>query len=171
MAGRKERKDPFSYFDDMIRDLEKEFEDMEREFFEAAKKGEVKTYGPYVYGFSVTVGPDGKPVVEEFGNIKRLGNKPVISEEREPVVDVIEKKDEISVVAEVPGVDKNSIKVTVDGNKLTISANSPDKKYYKEVELPAKVDENSAKATYKNGVLEVTFKKIETSSGKEIKVE
>lgn len=171
MAGKKEKKDPFSYFDDMIRELEKEFEDMEKEFFETAKKGEVKTYGPYVYGFSVTVGPDGKPMVEEFGNIKRLGNKPVISEEREPVVDVIEKKDEISVVAEVPGVDKNSIKVTVDGNKLTISANSPDKKYYKEVELPAKVDENSAKATYKNGVLEVTLKKIETNSGKEIKVE
>jgi len=171
MAGKKEKKDPFSYFDDMIRELEKEFEDMEKEFFETAKKGEVKTYGPYVYGFSVTVGPDGKPMVEEFGNIKRLGNKPVISEEREPVVDVIEKKDEISVVAEVTGVDKNSIKVTVDGNKLTISANSPDKKYYKEVELPAKVDENSAKATYKNGVLEVTLKKIETNSGKEIKVE
>ncbi|QKR00523.1 Hsp20/alpha crystallin family protein [Metallosphaera tengchongensis] len=167
----KRSKDIFEYFDDLIRQIEEEFENMEREFFRSAAKGEVKTYGPYVYGFKVTMGPDGKPVVEEFGNVKRLGNKPLLSEEREPLVDVIEKGDEIRVVAEVPGVDKNDIKVKVNNNMLVISANAQDKKYYKEVELPAPVDENTAKANYKNGVLEVILKKKAVATGKDIKVE
>ncbi|AWR96622.1 Hsp20 family protein [Acidianus sulfidivorans JP7] len=172
MSSKKKRySDIFDYFDDMIREIEEEFENMEKEFFKNAGKGDVKTFGPYVYGFSVTIGPDGKPVVEEFGNVKRLGNKPIISEEREPLVDVIEKGDEVRVIAEVPGVDKNNIKVKVNGVKLTISAQEGDKKFYKEVELPAEVDENSAKANYKNGVLEIIFKKKETNTGKEIKVE
>jgi HSP20 family protein len=165
------RRDIFSYFDDLIKQMEEEFEEMEREFFKAAEKGQVKTYGPYVYGFKVTLGPDGKPIVEEFGNVKRLGNRPLLSDEREPLVDVIEKEDTIRVVAEVPGVEKDNIKVKINGTNLIITANSQDKKYYKEVELPAPVDENSAKANYKNGVLEVILKKKESTAGKEIKIE
>lgn len=173
MAAKKKKSmdDIFDYFDDIIREIEKEFEEMEKEFFKNAAKGEAKTFGPYVYGFSVTMGPDGKPIVEEFGNVRRLGSKPVLSEEREPLVDVIEKGDEIRVIAEVPGVDKNNIKVKVNGNTLIVTAQEGDRKYYKEVELPAKVDENSAKANYRNGVLEVIFKKKESVSGKEIKVD
>lgn len=64
------------------------------------------------------------------------------------------------MVAEVPGVNKDNIKVrVVNGNKLIISAKSEDRQYYKEIDLPAEVDEKSAKATYKNGVLEVTLQK------------
>jgi len=74
-------------------------------------------------------------------------------------------------VAEVPGVEKDNIKVKINGTNLIITANSQDKKYYKEVELPAPVDENSAKANYKNGVLEVILKKKESTAGKEIKIE
>lgn len=173
MAAKKRKSfdDIFEYFDDLIKQIEKEFEEMEKEFFRSASKGEVKTFGPYVYGFSVTIGPDGKPVVEEFGNVRRVGSRPVISEEREPLVDVIEKGDEIRVIAEVPGVDKNNIKVRVNGNIVVITAQEGDRKYYKEVELPSPVDENSAKANYRNGVLEIIFKKKGSVSGKEIKVE
>jgi len=167
----KKKGDIFDYFDEMIRQMEEEFEELEKEFFKAAGKGEVKTFGPYVYGFSMTIGPDGKPIIEEFGNVKRLGSKPILSEEREPLVDVIEKGDEVRVVAEVPGVDKNNIKVRLNGKTLILSAQEGDKKYYKEIELPTEVDENSAKATYKNGVLEIVFKKAKVESGKEIKIE
>ncbi|MEM0373909.1 MAG: archaeal heat shock protein Hsp20, partial [Sulfolobales archaeon] len=132
-----------------------------------------KQFGPYVYGFRITVGPDGKPVVEEFGNVKRSRGRPIISEEREPLVDVIEREDEIRVVAELPGVDKNNIKLrVVNGNKLIIQAQSEERKYYKEIELPAEVDEKLAKATYKNGVLDVVLKKKSVSEkGTEIKIE
>jgi HSP20 family protein len=170
-------RDIFDVFEDMFRQIQeimdREFREIEREFDELAKSGNVKTYGPYVYGFRVTVGPDGKPIVEEFGNVKTVKGKPMISEEREPLVDVVDKGDEIRVVAEVPGVNKDSIKVkVVNGEKLIIQATGEDRKYYKEVELPAKVDEKSAKASYKNGVLEVVLKKVKTEEeGTEIKVE
>nr|4RZK_A Chain A, Small heat shock protein hsp20 family [Saccharolobus solfataricus P2]4RZK_B Chain B, Small heat shock protein hsp20 family [Saccharolobus solfataricus P2] len=90
---------------------------------------------------------------------------PMISEEREPLADVIEKGDEIKVVAEVPGVNKEDIKVKVTngGKKLVITAKSEDRQYYKEIDLPAEVDEKAAKANFKNGVLEITLKKKASS--------
>jgi len=141
------------------------FREMEKEL---AKKG-VKSY---VYGFSITIGPDGKPIIREFGNVpRRIRGKPTIVEEREPLVDVFETDSEVIVVAEMPGVEKEKIdvKVTEDGKTLVISASNEDRKYYKEVDLPAKVDPSSAKATYRNGVLEVKLKKI-GKEGKGIKI-
>ncbi|WP_221289541.1 archaeal heat shock protein Hsp20 [Stygiolobus caldivivus] len=171
----KRYKDPFDLFDEMIKEIEEEFERFEREFMRLGSGGETKTFGPYVYGFRVTIGPDGKPIVEEFGNVKNYKGKPLITEEREPLADVIEKGDEIRVIAEVPGVDKNSIKVKITngGKTLIIRAEGNDRKYYKEIDLPAQVDENSAKATYNNGVLQVVLKKVKgkEEEGKEIKVE
>lgn len=170
-------RDIFDVFEDMMRQIQdimdREFRELEREFEELAKSGKAKTYGPYVYGFRVTIGPDGKPIVEEFGNVRTVKGRPTISEEREPLVDVIERNDEVKVIAEVPGVSKENIKVKVlNGEKLVIQATGEDRKYYKEIELPTKVDEKSAKASYKNGVLEVTLKKVKTEEqGTEIKVE
>lgn len=171
-------RDIFDLFDDMFRQIQevmdREFKELEREFNELAKSGKAQVYGPYVYGFRVTVGPDGVPKVEEFGNVRTVKGKPKITEEREPLVDVIERDNEIRVVAEVPGVNKEDIKVRiVNGDKLIIQASGQDRKYYKEIELPAKVDEKSAKASYKNGVLEVIMKKVETANppGTEVKVE
>lgn len=169
----KKSKDPFDLFDELLREIEEEFDRFEREFMRLGSEGEGKVYGPYVYGFRITIGPDGKPKIEEFGNVKNYKGKPVISEEREPLVDVIEKDDEIRVIAEVPGVNKDQIKVRiVDNNKVVIQAQGEDRKYYREVELPAEVDDKSAKATYNNGVLQVIMKKKQTqTSGTEVKIE
>jgi len=169
-------------------EIERMFEDMERflrefmrramseftpeAFREMEKELEKKGVKSYVYGFSVTIGPDGKPIIREFGNVpRRIRGKPTIIEEREPLVDVFETDSEVVVVAEMPGVEKEKIdvKVTEDGKTLIISASNEDRKYYKEVDLPAKVDPLSAKATYKNGVLEVKLKKI-GKEGKGIKI-
>lgn len=166
-------RDIFDMFDQMFEDFEKEFEEMERQFMRGFDKGEVKEYGPYVYGFRVTVGPDGKPKVEEFGNVKKLsGGKPVLSDEREPLVDVIEKDNEVRVIAEMPGVEKDKIKVKLSGSKLQVNAEGQDRKYNKSIDVPPGIDENSIKASYKNGVLEVVMRKKQSESGtKEIKVE
>jgi HSP20 family protein len=98
----------------------------------------------------------------------------MITEEsiREPLVDVIESDDKISVTAEVPGVKKEDIDLEiVDKNKLIIRVDNPDRKYYKEVELPAEVDEKSAKATYQNGVLDIELKKLKPKKkGKKIQI-
>ncbi len=164
--------------DKLFRDIEESFrvfeEEIERLMKEAAQR-ESMGVGPYFYGIRITVGPDGVPRVEEFGNIRKIeGGRKVLSDEIEPLVDVMDADDEIWVVAELPGVDKDKIDIHIKGNKLIIKA-SNSKKYYKEVELPAEVDPGTAKAKYNNGVLEVTIKKKSSTKKKEngvkIKVE
>ncbi|MEM1628225.1 MAG: archaeal heat shock protein Hsp20 [Desulfurococcaceae archaeon] len=178
-----------SWEDDLWWELDRIFEDMERMFRELTRRffeltpervrefeREFEKMGikPYVYGFSITIGPDGRPIIQEFGNIKKIRGKPIISEEREPLVDVFETADEVTVIAEIPGVEKEKIdlKVSEDGKTLIINASNEKRKYFKEVELPARVDPSSATASYKNGVLEVKLKKSERGGkGVKIKVE
>lgn len=178
--SRRRRRSFFDIFDELIREIEEDFarfmeEDIE-ELIRRAREGGAKVKGPYFYGVRITIGPDGVPRVEEFGNIKvSRSGRPIIREEIEPMVDVIEHEDEIWVVADMPGVEKDKIKIKVspDGKKLVIRAENG-KKYYKEVELPSEVDPKSAKATYKNGVLEVKLKKKspgKEEEGYEVKVE
>jgi HSP20 family protein len=80
-------------------------------------------------------------------------------------VDVHETDDEIRVVGDLPGVEKDDIKLECDGESLTISAHTEHRQYDERVTLPARVDEHTATATYNNGVLEVVFKYADSSAG------
>ena len=136
----------------------------------------VREMGPIVYGYSVKIGPDGKPVVRKFGNIDAfpsfLGGGMSVKGEREPLVDVIKGQDEIRVVAEVPGVAKEDLKVTADENTVTIESLTGEQRYHKRIDLPETVDPKTAKSTYKNGILEVSFKtKSKTGGGVQINIE
>jgi HSP20 family protein len=163
-------------FEDLMRfmrEFERRFYEEMREFKPEKPDRFERIEGPFVYGFSITIGPDGKPIIQEFGNVRKIRGKPSIVEEREPLVDVFESENEVSVVAELPGVEKDKVdvKVTEDGKTLIISASNEKRKYYKEIELPARVDPSSAKASYKNGVLEVKLKKIGKGEGKGVKIQ
>ena len=171
------RKDFFGDWDEFF-DIDKEFRRMEecmdrimREF----GKGEIR--GPYVYGFSMRMGPDGKPHIEEFGNVpKRFpGPSENMAEYREPIVDVMESDKNISVTAELPGVTKEDIELSLENDNqiLIIKVDTPERKYYKEVELPAKVKADKVKATYKNGILDMVFEREtpKEKKGKKIKIE
>jgi len=127
--------------------------------------------GPYYYGYTMTVGPDGKPVVKEYGNVKPELLPP--SNTREPIVDTIvdEKENLVKLVAEMPGVEKSDVKIVVQGKSVNLSAEHGEKKYQVNVPIPYKVDENSAKASYKNGILELIFKLAEDEKPKSKTVE
>ncbi|MFO7835603.1 MAG: archaeal heat shock protein Hsp20 [Candidatus Thorarchaeota archaeon] len=114
---------------------------------------------PFVFGFSMSVGPDGQPVIKKFGNTDFQEKGTPRAGHYEPLVDVIDEKDEIIVVAELPGVDKDDIKVRVKGQHLTIHVDNPNKPYYKEVELPSRVMKEDASSSIRNGVLEIRLKK------------
>ncbi|HJX24034.1 MAG TPA: archaeal heat shock protein Hsp20 [Candidatus Bathyarchaeia archaeon] len=172
------------FFDDMDKMMEEMFkeafsempEDMIRER-KLPCGGTIKEMGPFVYGYSITMEPDGKPIVREFGNVKpslRAGPRGVpkleVKEEREPLVDVI-VNDDVKVVAELPGVDKKDIKLDASDRALTITVNTEDHKYYKKIDLPTDIDPDSSKASYKNGVLEVTLAKRQKKEGKGIRVD
>ncbi len=141
--------------------------------FENPIGGQVQTYGPYYYGYEMTVGPDGKPHVREWGNAKPT-TALTESGVREPFVDeTINEKDRIlKLVTEMPGIEKSDIKVSVADDTVSISAEHGDRKYSTKIPLKYKVDENSAKAKYTNGVLELTFSLAkEEPKGKVVSVE
>jgi len=112
-----------------------------------------------VFGFSIKTAVGGKPIVEPFGNIKKTPKGPKIEEEREPITDVFDEKDEIRVYAEMPGVRQEDIKLDLKEDILDISVQSGDRKYHKEILLPVKVKAENLTSSYKNGILEVKIKK------------
>ena len=116
--------------------------------------------GPYYYGYTMTVDPNGKPVIKEYGNAKPGLHA---SDTRESILDVItdEKAKLVKLVAEMPGVEKSDVKITVQDNTVDISASRGSKKYHSQMPIPQKVDEDSARASYKNGILELVFNMLE----------
>jgi HSP20 family protein len=116
---------------------------------------------PFIYGFSMTQHPGEAPEVREFGNIQPFGRKVKMEEERKPLIDVMETKDEVHVIAEMPGVDRKDVQLETTESRLDIKAENESRKYSESVELPVTVDPHSAKATYRNGVLEVKLKRVQ----------
>jgi HSP20 family protein len=106
--------------------------------------------------------------------------------EASPSVDIFEDKDEVVVKAEIPGMVKEDVDVNITENTLTISGEKKkeekvEKKDYYRIErscgsfsrsfqLPSNVQTEKAKATFKNGVLEIRLPKTEEAKKKEIKI-
>ena len=170
----------FPEIDRMIEEMEKEMSDSLREMENVMPRDMVRVrrlpdgsvrreYGPFVYGYSVKIGPDGKPIVREFGNMKpgRGGEgQPLnLRDQREPLIDVIEDDETIKIIAELPGIHKSDINLYLSENMLTIEVDTVDRKYFKELELPVDIDESSARSTFVNGVLETTLQKKRPRSG------
>jgi HSP20 family protein len=75
-----------------------------------------------------------------------------------------ETEETVRVVADLPGVTKDSINLKCDGTTLHVDANGPERTYQEQIDLPSRVDEHSASATYNNGILEVTFDRVDDST-------
>lgn len=113
-----------------------------------------------VYGFTIkSATGGGRPTVETFGNIKKTPEGPKVEEEREPMTDLFDEKDEIVIIAEMPGIEEVDIKIDVKGDMLDISAERNSRKYHKELLLPAKVEKENMQVKYNNGILEIRIKK------------
>jgi HSP20 family protein len=162
--------DLFGGFDDEFRRVHERMDRMMRDAFKDVDNMDVAPGKSYVYGFSMRTGPDGKPVIEEFGNVPRRGGHELPGE-REPLVDVIDGKEEVSVIAELPGVDKKDIDLKAGERSLSIIVDTDRRKYHKELKLPADVDPDSVKAAYKNGILDVKLKRREGKKGDKKKVQ
>lgn len=79
--------------------------------------------------------------------------------EPQPLIDVLEEKSEVIVVAELAGFKRENLRIHVKNQHLTLSAEALDRKYYKSLNLPKRVIPNTIRTTYKNGVLEIRLKK------------
>ena len=185
-------RDFFRDFEDMEKEMERMFnqfndisanapKELIREY-QTSEGDKVREVGPIVYGYSMTIGPDGKPHIREFGNVKSpSGNRDIrkggtnshISSEREPLSDIYSTDKEVKVVLEMPGIKKEDIKINAYDAAVEVIADNPLRKYHKNIDLPEDVDIETAKSTYNNGILEVTFDKKKQSrpKGKEIRIE
>ena len=103
-----------------------------------------------------------------------------------PKVDVIERDDEVVVKAELPGVEKKDLDVSVTENSVTIKGTTSHEEkeekgnyyrceisrgaYARTVALPSYVDADKAKASFKDGVLELKLPKVEKSKRRSIEI-
>ncbi|MDD1769770.1 MAG: Hsp20/alpha crystallin family protein [Methanomassiliicoccales archaeon] len=163
-------------WNDFFEEFDQEFSEMRDRFdqiMEGFVNGELDAESrPLIYGFSMRVGGDGVPVIQEFGNTTgatQTGEKDLL---REPLTDIIESDDKVRVIVELPGVEKNDIRLNADGRTLEIEVENPDKRFSKHLDLPCDVRPGSAKANYKNGVLEVVLtRRAPKRKGKAIPVD
>jgi len=102
-------------------------------------------------------------------------------------LDVSENETAYTVLAEIPGVKKEDIQITIDGNQVTISAEVKNEKEVREGEkllrsernygnvarlfaLAQEVDEDSSQATYTDGILKLVLQKKVAAKAKRITV-
>lgn len=159
-------------FEVMIKRFEEsvppEFKDLVRE--EETPTGTTRRYGPFVYGFSYTAEPGKEPVFQEFGNIRPSSRGILPSQGREPLVDVMSEKDKFKIFVELPGVDKDKVKLNVAEDSVEIRTDD-ERKFYKLIDLDETVDPDSTRASYKNGILTLELDKKARRQGKEVKID
>ena len=115
-------------------------------------------------------------------NMRDIWEFPRLSREliSSPRVDIIDEGDSLRVKADLPGVDKDKIKLNVTHNSISISVTTDKEKeekgknyyysersasgYYRNLQLPSSVDPKTSKARYQNGTLEISIKKSEHGS-------
>jgi len=157
-------------FDRIFKQMSGSFVNLDNVFEMLKNAGNIS--GPVFYGYTMTTGPDGKPVIQEYGNVKP--DTLPTENKREPLIDTLvdEKEKTLKIIAEMPGVEKKDVNVVVGADKVIhIDAEHGKKKYHVKVPIKHDVDAESPKATYKNGILELTFKlEDEKSKGKAIDV-
>lgn len=135
--------------------------------FDDLFKTEGMSEQPYVRGFSIRMGPEGKPEIKEFGNaggeFKESENKVPGEQQQETLIDVMKDDDEVHVIADMPGIDKKDLDINASKSSVTIKAEGESRSYSEKVDLGCEVFPDSRKARYNNGVLEIVFKRKEPS--------
>lgn len=167
-------------------EAEREFEDAFMEIetkaskelmseYETSEGPKVREIGSFVFSYSMVTGFDGAPRVREFsiapsgigsGRRSSRGRKrgvdnydrSEIMSEREPLADINVYDKEVKVVVDMPGLSKEHIKIHAYNNSVEIATDYPPRKY-QVIDIPPEADIETVKSTYKNGILEIAFKK------------
>jgi HSP20 family molecular chaperone IbpA len=146
-------RDPMDIFDEMDGMFARLFSRMDREFM---------TRFPQEYGYRITIRDEGEgPAMQEMADDRA----PSACITGEPAAEVHRIGNEVKVIADLPGISEEALRLDVRGSTLVIDAGDADHAYRTSAELPP-VDVSTMQKTLKNGVLEVTFTSIPEPSGK-----
>lgn len=123
-------------------------------------------------------------IFRDFAMMPGLRTAPAVPQIR---MDVAETDSNYIVKADIPGVQKENIKVAINGNQVSLSAEMKDEKetnsagilrserscgqQYRSFTLPQEVDDAGAEARYENGVLELTLPKKHGSGAKQLLIQ
>ncbi|MBI5664769.1 MAG: Hsp20/alpha crystallin family protein [Nitrospirae bacterium] len=124
---------------------------------------------------------------KEFDRMNRLLNMTASSGSSEyPAVNVWVNGDKAVITTEIPGVDRESMDISVSGNTVTLSGSRPAEepeeegsyhrhelwhgKFSKTIKLPFNIDGDKVKATYRNGVLRISLPQLEADKPRKINV-
>lgn len=171
------RDDFEEFFENFGFDFDRFNERMMKMWDKMLKESETETFGPYVYGFTYKIGPDGRPVFEEFGNVPqgrvRTGTPRLEKDVREPITDITEDKDKIYITYELPGIGKESIELKTSENNVTIDVKEGPRKYYKSINFPYELEPDTAKAKFINGILDLSIDraKKEETGGRTVNID
>ncbi|MHA2365567.1 MAG: Hsp20/alpha crystallin family protein [Candidatus Hodarchaeales archaeon] len=171
-----DEKDEINNFNSYFNKLQQFFDemflnsDLNQQFFDNPDpKKDLQENNKISFGYSFFIGPEGKPEVKTWGNVKDLpksypqdffrGAHLTNTSTIEPYVDVIKDtiENKIRVIVELPGILKEDINLKSRDKKIIIKAKSKSKNYVKSIDLP-EFSEQSVKARFLNGILEVTLK-------------
>lgn len=117
-----------------------------------------------VIGFRIRTGLGGETNVDTFGNVH--GKEGHVSDTREPLTDIYDRGDHLSIIAEMPGVAEDAIAITFKGMTLTIDATGRNaQRYQKQIVLPDHAQTDTVHKHYQNGILELTIPLQDISQG------
>ena len=182
------RKRAMGDFPEFFAEFEKEFARMQgmvnRIMEDAMKHANSPQRGePFVYGFTMRVGKDGVPQIQPFGSAakdapgapQQVDAAALGPADREPLTDIMVGEKDVAITIELPGVEKHDVNLRVAEDAVTVRAETAahlrkaadvpyghvgeGRRYHKRIQLPVKVVPSSAKATFKNGILDVTLQR------------
>lgn len=142
---------------DMLDELDRYFEEFENDMQEAIKERFTMPKAlakPFVAGFQMRMSPEGRPSIQFFGDNPQQGDG-YRSPLNEQIVD--EKAGVLRLVMDMPGVEKGDIEISASEDSVGTKAERGVRKYKTQVALRAKIDPDTGKAEFKNGVLEISF--------------
>ena len=170
-------KDEFDeFFENFGFDFDKLNERILKTWDRMLKDPDVSVYGPYVYGFTYKIGPDGKPKFEEFGNVAESeveGSLPKVEKDvREPITDLNVDKNRVYITYELPGISKDDVELSVAERSVVLSVKNGPRKYHKHMDFEYDLKPESASAKFVNGILDLTIERAgkDTGTGRRISI-
>ncbi|MGQ9781978.1 MAG: Hsp20/alpha crystallin family protein [Nitrososphaeria archaeon] len=158
-----DRKRYEDFFEELEEMIEETMEDVEKSIKNLLRSDDIRYLGkPRFYGFSIQMDDSGMPKIKKFGNDLLTSR-----DTRTPFFDqyLDKSRNELVLIFELPGVEKEDIQLKASTSKLVLDARSESRAYHADVTLDAEVDPSSASSTLKNGILTINLKLKESKEG------
>jgi HSP20 family protein len=164
---KRQQKSPYDFFnEDIYKWLLHEMQSMIKDIYFIEKLQKKLRLGlginkQFIYDPNTNFLPVWSPEIQETNSYSlKIGNsKPKSFVESERLIDIIEGDQDIAVTIEIPNVEKNDITLYITEDSLEMTVDSTFLKYHKMLKLPCDVNAETARASYRNGVLDVVIKK------------